>query len=335
MAMSSALIRRVAQLLALAWLCGPAAAAEREGSKEALTAQAVNEAQFKSNTSSGSPSPQIIKAEILLDRASVSPGVIDGKSGDNFRKAVSAYAEIKGLPATDKLTQAVWDALTQDKEPVLIDYTIADKDVAGPFIDKVPTDYGEMAKLKALSFTGPAEEFAERFHMDERLLKQLNPDADLSKPGTRITVANVKREPIKAKIARIAVEKKDGQVRALDKDGKLITAYPATIGSEETPSPSGSVKVRAVAHNPDYTYNPEKNFKQGKNDKVLRIPPGPNNPVGTVFIALTKPTYGIHGTPEPSKVDKTGSHGCVRLTNWDAEQLAKAVKKGLPVEFVE
>lgn len=308
---------------------------KQASSNDGLDKDAVNAAAFKADAPSGAVSPIVIKAEVLLDRASVSPGVIDGKSGNNFRKALAAYAEIKGMPSGDKLTEAVWQSLTQDQEPVLVDYTITDKDVAGPFIEKVPTDYGEMAKLKALSFTSPAEALAERFHMDERLLKQLNPDADLSKAGTQIVVANVKRDPIKGKIARIDVMKKDGQVRALDKDGKLVIAYPATVGSDDTPSPTGALKVRAVAKNPDYTYNPDKNFKQGKNNKVLRIPPGPNNPVGTVFIALTKPTYGLHGTPEPSKVDKTESHGCVRLTNWDVEQLATAVKKGLPVTFVE
>ena len=204
-----------------------------------------------------------------------------------------------------------------------------------PFIESVPKDYGEMAKLKALAYTGPVQLLAARFHMDERLLKELNPDVDFSKAGTKIVVASVKRDPITRKIARIKVDKETNQVRALDEDGKLIIAYPATIGSEETPSPSGSYEVRAVAMNPEYTYNPEKNFKQGDNDEKLRIAPGPNNPVGTAFIALTKPTFGIHGTPEPSKIDKVGSHGCVRLTNWDAEQLAKAVKKGTPVEFVE
>ena len=156
-----------------------------------------------------------------------------------------------------------------------------------------------------------------------------------SKKMLVIIVAAVRRDAITKKLARIDVDKARDQVRALDSDGKLVVAYPATIGSEETPSPAGSYKVRAVAKNPVYTYNPNINFKQGKNDKVLKIAAGPNNPVGSVFIALTKPTFGIHGTPDPSKIDKVGSHGCVRLTNWDAEQLATLVRKGLPVNFVE
>ncbi len=300
-----------------------------------LTKDAVNAATFSAGEIGKDASVQVIKAGVLLDRAQASPGVIDGKIGDNFRKAISAYAETHDLPAAKALSEPIWQALTRDTEPTLVDYTITDKDVAGPFIDSVPKDYGEMAKLKALSYTGPLELLASRFHMDERLLKQLNPKADFTKAGTILVVANVKRDKIEKKIARIDVVKEHGQVRALDKEGKLIVAYPATIGSDETPSPSGSYKVRAIAKNPTYTYNPEKNFKQGKNDKPLTIAPGPNNPVGSVFIALTKPTFGIHGTPEPDKIDKVGSHGCVRLTNWDAEQLAQAVKKGIPVNFVE
>nr|WP_324288528.1 L,D-transpeptidase [Hoeflea alexandrii] len=117
--------------------------------------------------------------------------------------------------------------------------------------------------------------------------------------------------------------------------GKLLAAYPATIGSSDTPSPSGDVTIERVAHNPGYTYNPKINFKQGNNDKILQVPPGPNGPVGTVWIALSKPTYGIHGTPEPSAIGKTQSNGCVRLTNWDAEELAGMVTPGVTVSFIE
>ncbi|MDP3897456.1 MAG: L,D-transpeptidase, partial [Mesorhizobium sp.] len=130
-------------------------------------------------------------------------------------------------------------------------------------------------------------------------------------------------------------DKAQKQVLAYDAYDKLVAAYPATIGSADTPSPTGTHAISRIALNPNYTYNPKINFKQGENDKVLRIPPGPNGPVGSVWIALSKPTYGIHGTPEPSKIGKTNSHGCVRLTNWDAQELAKLVSKGVTVEFIE
>ena len=125
------------------------------------------------------------------------------------------------------------------------------------------------------------------------------------------------------------------QVFAYDGAGNLLAAYPASIGSTDTPSPSGLVNVERVALNPGYTYTPKINFQHGANDKILNIPPGPNGPVGTVWMALSKPTYGIHGTPEPSKIGRTQSHGCIRLTNWDATELAKMVKPGVTVEFVD
>ncbi|HEX5934452.1 MAG TPA: L,D-transpeptidase, partial [Pseudorhizobium sp.] len=172
------------------------------------------------------------------------------------------------------------------------------------------------------------------FHMDENYLKALNPGTDFSIPGTTIKVINPGK-PKTGAVARIVADKSKEQVLAYAEDGSLIAAYPATIGSTDTPSPTGTHSVQRIALDPGYTYNPKINFKQGNNDKILQIPPGPNGPVGTVWIALSKPSYGIHGTPEPSKIGKTNSHGCIRLTNWDATELAKMVKPGVTVEFVE
>ena len=177
--------------------------------------------------------------------------------------------------------------------------------------------------------------FGERFHMDRKFLAALNPGVDMEVAGNRIIVAKVATLPIATKIARIDVDKGKGQVLAYDADGILVAAYPATIGSDELPSPSGSWVVRGVAPHPTYTYDPKKNFQQGTNVNKLILPPGPNNPVGAAFVALSKPTYGIHGTPDPSKIDKTHSHGCVRLTNWNAQELASLVQVGVPVNFLE
>jgi lipoprotein-anchoring transpeptidase ErfK/SrfK len=188
--------------------------------------------------------------------------------------------------------------------------------------------------MERLSFTSVPEMLAERFHMDEKYLRALNPGVAFDRPGARIRVIN----PGAAKageVERIVADKGRKQVGAYDGRGRLVVAYPATIGSAATPSPTGTHTVERIALNPEYTYNPRINFQQGNNTSVLRIPPGPNGPVGTVWIALSKPTYGIHGTPEPSKIGKTESNGCIRLTNWDAQELAKMVKKGVTVEFVE
>jgi len=170
--------------------------------------------------------------------------------------------------------------------------------------------------------------------MDENYLKELNPGVDFTIPGTQIKVINPGAEK-KGVVARIVADKARKQVFAYDEAGGLIASYPASIGSSDTPSPSGNHAVARVAFDPNYTYNPKINFQQGNNTKVLTIPPGPNGPVGTIWIALDKPTYGIHGTPDPSRIGRSQSHGCIRLTNWDATELAKMVKPGVMVEFVD
>ena len=217
-------------------------------------------------------------------------------------------------------------------EPVIGTYTITDKDVSD-IVAPIPTDYAEMAKLKFLGYTRVTEELGERFHMDEDLLKTLNPQAQFV-AGEQIAVAAYGPNK-EGQVAKIEADKGERQLRAYDADGKLLVAYPATIGSEDNPSPTGTHLVDAVAPMPNYTYNPDVNFKQGNNTEKLIIPPGPNGPVGAMWIDLTEPTFGIHGTPEPSKIDKTQSHGCVRLTIWDAEELSKMVEKGVPVEFID
>lgn len=272
--------------------------------------------------------------QILLDRAGASPGVIDGRFGSNVDKALVNYRALTGqnLKSTD--TAKIKEALAAGGGEPFTTYTITAQDAAGPYVASVPEDYSEKAKLDRLSYTSVPEMLGERFHMDEAYLRALNREANFNRPGTIIKVANI-GQPVKKPVARIIADKGNKQVRAYGEDGKLVAAYPATIGSSETPSPTGTHAVSRVALDPGYTYNPKINFKQGENDKILTIPPGPNGPVGSVWIALDKPTYGVHGTPEPSKIGKTESHGCVRLTNWDATELAKLVKTGVTVEFVE
>ena len=277
------------------------------------------------------PDPAIVKLQILLDRAGASPGVIDGFDGDNVRKAVSAAETMVGLPADGHFGPDLIAKL-ETTQPVIGSYTITADDVAA-INAPIPSDYAEMAQLKFLGYASVTEELGERFHMDEDLLKALNPNAQWV-AGEAVAVAawGPNKE---GKVARIEADKGDRQVRGYAADGTLLVAYPATIGSADNPSPTGTHMVDAVAPMPNYTYNPEVNFTQGDNTKKLIIPPGPNGPVGSMWIDLTEPTFGIHGTPSPSKIDKTNSHGCVRLTNWDAEELSKLVEKGVPVEFID
>lgn len=276
----------------------------------------------------------IAALQVLMDRVGASPGVIDGRFGSNVDKALAAYREITGVQLRTTDAVGIAEALANTGGDAFANYTITPEDAAGPYVASIPEDYSQKAQLERMSYTSVTEALAERFHMDENYLKKLNPEANFNRPGTIIKVANFGKL-VKTPVARILADKGMKQVRAYDANGKMVAAYPATIGSTDTPSPSGTHAVSRIALDPNYTYNPKLNFKQGQNDKVLTIPPGPNGPVGSVWIALDKPTYGIHGTPEPSKIGKTESHGCVRLTNWDARELAKLVKSGVTVEFID
>lgn len=277
---------------------------------------------------------QIVALQVFLDRKGMSPGVIDGKMGSNVSKALTAWQEASGEKIDPADTATIIDRLSRDQGLAFTTYTITAEDAAGPYVASIPVDYSEKARLERLSFTSTAEMLAERFHMDEAYLRELNPGADFTRQGTIIKVVAPGRKQTGA-VTRIIADKKRKQVRAYDASGKLLAAYPATIGSSDTPSPTGEYRIERIAPNPGYTYNPKINFRQGSNDRILQLPPGPNGPVGSMWIALSKPTYGIHGTPEPSKIGKTESHGCVRLTNWDAAELAGMVKPGVTVSFLD
>lgn len=278
-------------------------------------------------------SPAILRAEVMLDRVHASPGVIDGRDGENFVHALMTYEKAKHLEPGKGLDEKVWAALvTESGAPVLVDHVLTNQEVEGPFFPDLPKDYAELAKLKTIGYRNVSQKIGAQFHMGEGLLAALNPGVDLTKSGTKILVADVTPDPIHGTLKSIVVDKTKSQVLAYGPRGRLLAAYPATIGSRELPSPSGTYKVKGIAFNPAYYYDP-KNFVQGDNKSKLKLPPGPNNPVGSVFIALTKPTYGLHGTPDPSKIDKTASHGCVRMTNWNARELAHMVKRGIVVRF--
>jgi lipoprotein-anchoring transpeptidase ErfK/SrfK len=305
---------------------------------KALTAEAVEKAEFKSGAlRRGQSSPLALKAQVLLDRAHMSPGAIDGVFGAGALEAVKAFQAANGGTPSGKLTTEEWDKLQQaaGPDPVLTEYQIKDEDVKGPFIERIPDDYAKQAKLKRLGYTSALEGLAEKFHMEENLLKKLNPGKTFDKAGETITVAATGAE-MKARVERIEIDGRQNVLRAYGKDDRLLASYPASVGSKDMPSPSGRLKIRAVAENPAYFYNPKKlTFANVEGEDQIKIAPGPNNPVGSVWIDLDKETYGIHGAKEPAEVGKKASHGCVRLTNWDAKELAHQVRKGVPVEFLE
>ncbi|HEY0293078.1 MAG TPA: L,D-transpeptidase [Hansschlegelia sp.] len=281
------------------------------------------------------PDPFLIRAQILLGRAHASPGVIDGRDGDNFKKAVKAFREMRGMPLDGGFDPALWSALTGDQGRATKSYVIYSEDVNGRYVDDLPKDYAKLAKLKWLGFRDAVEMLGERFHIDEPLLRAMNPGVDFKKAGVAILVPDTGAFP-EGKVERITVDKRLGELRAYDATDKIVMIAPATIGSPDTPSPEGKMTVNGAFPDPVYVYNPKLNFQQGKNKRKLTLPPGPNGPVGAMWIDLSKPTYGIHGTPEPSQISKTASHGCVRLTNWDAADLGRLVDpKKTTVEFTE
>jgi lipoprotein-anchoring transpeptidase ErfK/SrfK len=302
-----------------------------------MSAASINSAEpSKKTLSNGKPTPAGIRLQVLLDRAHFSPGEIDGRFGENAKKALRAYAEAQQLPSSDDVTDEVWKKLATDDRPVIANYTVEEKDVAGPFLRKLPARMEDMKHIPKLSYTSPREGLAEKFHMSEQLLAALNPGQRFDRAGDSIVVVDTgAADQNPGKVDRVEVDKSRQTVKLFDKTNALIGFYPATVGSQEKPSPLGTLKVTEIDRNPTYRYNPAYHFKGVHSRKPFTIRPGPNNPVGTVWINLSADGYGIHGTPFPGKVSKAESHGCVRLTNWDAERVAQKVSKGTPVAFVD
>lgn len=304
--------------------------------KAAVTPATVNTASFAPiPVTAGERSPVVLRAQVLLDRARFSPGVIDGTAGENLRQAVAAYEEANALPVDGQIDEQVFQKLTAaDGRPVLAGYVITPEDAKGPFAT-LPDSMPDQSKLQAMGFETLAEALAEKFHMTEELLAELNPGVTLA-AGATITVAQPGSDDLPGDVALIEVDKADKALRAYDAGGKLLAFYPATIGSEERPAPEGVLKVAGVSKEPTYTFDPERlTYSQPGVKGKLTLPAGPNNPVGVVWIALSKPTFGIHGADEPKEIGKTFSHGCIRLANWDAMELGEAVKAGVKVSFLE
>lgn len=327
--MSLCHFRKLLSLAISALACIPAFGA----AGQAFTAADIQAAEYTGGDLPPGRSALMAKIQVLLDRSGTSPGVIDGYRGGMSESAIGAFERRARLPVDGVMDAQVWQLLLPySAAPLVMEYTITSTDAEG-LVAEIPTDYAEKAKLKSLGYTSIAEKLGERFHMDEKFIAYLNPGKSLV-PGTVIQVT-APAKPMKARAIRIIVDKSTRRVAVYDAAGEMISDYPATIGSDQTPSPSGVHTVVTVAFNPNYTYNPEKNFKQGNNDKPLIVPSGPNAPVGNVWIDLTKPTYGIHGTPTPSQLFRNQSYGCVRLTNWDAQELAGMVVSGkTKVEFL-
>ena len=282
-----------------------------------------------------------VSFQVLLDRQGFSSGEIDGKPGANFSRALAALQNARRVPASGQPDCDTWHALGGDHaEPTLAAYTISDDDVKGPFTAEIPRELAKQASLEALGYRSPLEMIAERFHASPALLKQLNEGAtfaagqQIKVPGVAPFLPDAKpaTDPL-AGDATIQVTKAESALRATRPDGTVVFFAPVTTGSEHDPLPIGDWKVTAVEWHPVFHYNPDLFWDAKPQDSRADIKPGPNNPVGVVWVSLSKEHYGLHGTPEPGNVGHTESHGCVRLTNWDAARLAAIVKPGTPVLF--
>lgn len=284
------------------------------------------------NLYAGKRSHEIAIAQIMLDRARHSPGVVDGMMGPNTGRAIIAYRQQHGLGNSGVVDASLIEHLRANYgAPLWTRYSITQDDVDGPFRN-VPSGMAAKAELDSTAYGSAAEALAERFHVSLSFLKALNPGVGFDQAGTQILVPKPGGDELKDEVTRIEVDKASNELRAYTSDGKQVATYPTTVGSSVHPSPNDKLEVLAVAHDPTYHFDPS-----GRNwgpDRQLTIAAGPNNPVGTVWIDLSRDGFGIHGTPEPRLIGKTESHGCVRLTNWDAEELASAVKPGTVVTFI-
>ena len=275
---------------------------------------------------------EILAVQVLLDHTRHSPGVIDGYPGENVVRAIREYRKMANLPQSDAVDGELLRSLLESQGGrIFATYTLTERDLRYPYRE-TPEDYADMAEMDRVTYQSALEMLAERFHMDQDFLAALNPAADFTRVGTRISIVSQGDDRLAGEIARIEVRKDSNSVVVLDDADTVLASYPASIGSDDFPSPSGTMRVQNYAPQANYTFDNEEQ-EWGPEESYV-IAAGPNNPVGGIWIDLSKKGYGIHGSPDPQLIGKTVSHGCVRLTNWDARELGEAVSQGVEVVFL-
>jgi lipoprotein-anchoring transpeptidase ErfK/SrfK len=277
--------------------------------------------------------------QVLLDRRGFSPGEIDGRPGPNLQRALTAFQQSAGIVTSGREDCATWAALEAEHAEITTLYDITWEDAQGPFAGHIPSELVEQARLPSLAYRSILERLSERFHASPALLTRLNRGARFE-PGTSITVPSVAQFDVNVKPAAaeapatVSVEvSRDGTLKVLGGDGRLVFFAPVSSGSRLDPLPSGAWKINGVRWMPPFNYNPTLFWDASPSDTKAKIAPGPNNPVGVIWIDIDLDHYGLHGTPEPGRVGHAESHGCVRLTNWDAVRVASLVRPGTPIVF--
>jgi lipoprotein-anchoring transpeptidase ErfK/SrfK len=307
-------------------------------------------------TESSAPDLGTLQVQVLLDRLGFGPGIIDGRRGSSLVKALKGFQEARGLRVTGEIDRATLDALRPDMvTPGVVGVTLSPWALAGPFVGPLPSDPADQAKLPTMGYSDVMEKLAERFHTSKATLIALNSPQTRLRAGTVINVPNVLPAEIaypdslkpewrdtlrqlsvsssQPRAERVVVDKSDGVLRVYGADDKLVAQFPATMGSEHDPLPIGRWKIQGTAYLPPFHYNPDLFWDADSKDDKQLLKPGPNGPVGVVWMDLNKPHYGIHGTSHPETIGRAESHGCIRLSNWDAARLSMMVRPGTPAVF--